>query len=463
MNGPKMHDTKVVNGLVVSDLDGANSITLPKVFSRDEIVGRKSEIPRQELCRKWKHLERVVEQVHLYMENVKIGLLIGTNCPQAIEPRDFVASNNGGPFAVLTFAGWTIVGPLYLSDNENEVVCHRIVVQEIGSDKPSEHHFMVEESVKELVTPESLNKMFELEFNERHCQKEQYSQEDKRFMEKIQRDTEYVNGHYVIPLPFRDDDVHMPSNKEQVILRANWLKKKLTKNSKFCQDYTKFMNDILQKGYARRVPDEYRIPEEGKVWYLPHHGVYHAKKPDKIRVVFDCSARFRGTSLNEQLLQGPDLMNSLIGILTRFREEHSAFMADIESMFYQVRVQEEHKTFLRFLWWPNGDLSQELTEFQMNVHLFGAISSPSCSNYALRRTADEFEEEGTEAANVLRKNLYVDDCLRSEKTEELSESTVLPECVLRAASVSPSLRATNVAYWKQYQKKNDLRNLKAWI
>ena len=271
------------------------------------------------------------------------------------------------------------------------------------------------------MTPELLNKMFELEFNERHCQKGQYSQEDKRFMEKIQRDTEYVNGHYVIPLPFRDDDVHMPLNKEQVILRANWLKKKLTKDSKFCQDYTKFMNDIFQKGYARRVPDEDRIPEEGKVWYLPHHGVYHAKKPNKIRVVFDCSARFRGTSLNEQLLQGPDLTNSLVGVLTRFREEHSAFKADIESMFYQVGVKEEHKTFLRFLWWPNGDLSQDLTEFQMNVHLFGAISSPSCSNYALRRTADEFKkEEGTEAANVLKKNFYVDDCLRSEKTEELA-------------------------------------------
>jgi hypothetical protein len=85
-------------------------------------------------------------------------------------------------------------------------------------------------------------------------------------------------------------------------------------------------------------------------------------------------------------------------------------MADIESMFYQVRVKEEHKAFLRFLWWPNGDLSQDLTEFQMNVHLFGAISSPSCSNYALRRTADKFEEEeGTEAANVLKKNFYVDD------------------------------------------------------
>ncbi len=30
----------------------------------------------------------------------------------------------------------------------------------------------------------------------------------------------------------------------------------------------------------------------------------------------------------------------LIGVLTRFRQERIAFMADIEQMFYQVRVKE---------------------------------------------------------------------------------------------------------------------------
>lgn len=98
------------------------------------------------------------------------------------------------------------------------------------------------------------------------------------------------------------------------------------------------------------MPAERLVAEEGKAWYLPHHGVYHAKKPDSIRVVFDCSARFRGTSLNDQLLQGPYFTNSLIGVLTRFREEQAAFMADVESMFYQVRVPQEHKIFLHFLW-----------------------------------------------------------------------------------------------------------------
>ena len=61
-------------------------------------------------------------------------------------------------------------------------------------------------------------------------------------------------------------------------------------------------------------------------------------KPGKIRVVFDCSAKYGGISLNDQLLKGPDLTNSLFGVLSRFRQERIALMADIESMFYQTAL-----------------------------------------------------------------------------------------------------------------------------
>lgn len=64
------------------------------------------------------HLECIDKQVFSHLEKVNIGLLIGTNCPKAIEPRDFVASRNGGPFAVLT------IGPLYMSDGDQLVDCH---------------------------------------------------------------------------------------------------------------------------------------------------------------------------------------------------------------------------------------------------------------------------------------------------------------------------------------------------
>jgi len=147
--------------------------------------------------------------------------------------------------------------------------------------------------------------------------------------------------------------------------------------------------------------------------------VYYLKKPDKIRVVFDCSARFAGTPLNDQLLQGPDLTNSLVGVLTRFRQEPVAFMADIEAMFYQVFVSEEQRVFLRFPWWPNGYLTVQLEEYRMIVHRFGAVSSPSCSNDVLRKTANDHEEEyGSTVASTMRRNFYLDDCsLRSVSTE----------------------------------------------
>lgn len=75
----------------------------------------------------------------------------------------------------------------------------------------------------------------------------------------------------------------------------------------------------------------------GKVWYVPHHGVYHPKKK-KLRVNSDCAASYQGVSLNRELLQGPDLTNSLLGVILRFRKEPVGFIADIKLMFYQVRV-----------------------------------------------------------------------------------------------------------------------------
>ena len=75
-------------------------------------------------------------------------------------------------------------------------------------------------------------------------------------------------------------------------------------------------------------------------------------------------------------------------------------MVDIEKMFFQVRVRKKDQSFLRFLWWPDGDLQKEAEEYCMTVHLFGAVSSPACANYALKRTADNSEDEyGSEAAN----------------------------------------------------------------
>lgn len=67
-------------------------------------------------------------------------------------------------------------------------------------------------------------------------------------------------------------------------------------------------------------------------------------------------------SLNDVLLTGPDLNNSLLGVLLRFRREAVAVIADIEQMFHSFIVREDHRDFLRFLWFKDNEPSNEIVE-----------------------------------------------------------------------------------------------------
>lgn len=55
-------------------------------------------------------------------------------------------------------------------------------------------------------------------------------------------------------------------------------------------------------------------------------------------VSFDCSAKCGGTSLNEHLLPGTDMINNLTGFLLQFRRHPIALMCDIEKMFARALV-----------------------------------------------------------------------------------------------------------------------------
>lgn len=265
---------------------------------------------------------------------------------------------------------------------------------------------------------EMLSNQYNHDFNERSSEEKGMSREDIRFLKIVDESAQLQDGHYSLKMPFRKDQLTLPNNLSMVKQRLLGLKGKFRKDELFHKEYTSFFTDVIQKGYAEEVPQHQLAGEKGKLWYIPHHGVRHPKK-GTLRVVFDCSAEFKGTSLNSELLQGPNLTSSLFGVLTRFRQEPVAFMGDIQSMFYQVKVAEEDKNFLRFLWWPEGNVSQEPVEYRMAVHLFGAVSSPSCASYALRKTAEDNRAHfSSEVVQTVRRNFYVDDCLKSLPSEE---------------------------------------------
>ncbi|KAM4048607.1 uncharacterized protein ACNLHF_011410 [Anomaloglossus baeobatrachus] len=88
-------------------------------------------------------------------------------------------------------------------------------------------------------------------------------------------------------------------------------------------------------------------------------------------------------------------------------------------MFHCFLVREDHRNFLRFLWYKDNDTNKEMVEYRMRVHVFGNSPSPAVATYGLRRTALEGESEyGTDARGFVEKDFYVDDGLKSLPTEE---------------------------------------------
>ena len=166
--------------------------------------------------------------------------------------------------------------------------------------------------VKEVmdIPPTEIIRILESDFGDNPKGEYLMSQDDMLFLEKVGNGThQETDGHYSMPLPFRVRP-SLPNNGGVVLRRFK-------QNEGYFRDYQKFMDEILERGDAETIPAEEL--EDETAWYIPHHGIYHPNKPGKIRVVFDYSAKYQGTSLNDNLLQGPDLTNRLIGVLARFR------------------------------------------------------------------------------------------------------------------------------------------------
>ena len=374
--------------------------------------------------------------------NLSLGIMIGGSCPKALEPLEVIPCKDNGPYAYRTQLGWCTVGPLTNSELEREkdIKCHnvktllpkKVLSQDIVTKKTAQHYYSERTIVKDNTISQALAEMYNLEFNDEYNSELSLSGEDNKFMCLMKDSVKLVEGHYELPLPFKEDTI-LPNNRLQAEKRFKSVQRKMQGSQAFKVEYTAFMDNLLEKGYASKSSEEII---HGKTWYLPHHGVYHPTKK-KLRVVFDCGAKHQGISLNDNLLQGPDLTNSLIGVLIRFRQHPVALMADIEAMFHQVGVPAEQRSFLRFLWCQ--DMDTKPCSYEMNVHTFGIVSSPSCANFALRQAAIDFEDKyGEDASRTLRNNFYVDDLLKSIEDESTATS-LLPRLQGMCASAGFNL------------------------
>ena len=404
MHGSSPVRSNLLKKLVITDLQGDNAVTVDKAYSKECIPVTADHIPRPEELRRIPEMKKFSHLIPEYIKDLEIGLLIGANCPRALEPLNIIRREGNSAFACRLRHGWVVNGPIRAINSTPSAICHQVQIHEL----PVQEVFFHDDFSSPASYPDEQG----------------LSQEDKRFLAHVESGTKFKDGHYEVPLPLRDVRRKLPNNRAIAVQRNRHLQKKLSNNQKYKEQYTAFMDTLFLKGYAERVPIDQLNGEDGRLWYLPHHGVTHPKKK-KLRIVFDCSATFQGISLNSCLLQGPNMTSSLVGVLSRFRTGQVCFIADIEAMFFQVSVPERDRDFFRFLWWPGGNQNGAMAEYRMKVHLFGAISSPSICNYALRRIPDDFECSDS-TTETIRNHFYVDDCLKA-CTSTTEASTTIEE------------------------------------
>ena len=277
VNGKSYQTCHTLSGLQISTPQNDCRINLPKVYSRSSLPIDAQDIPTAMKLKKWRYLHPILKHLVPDSCDLPVGILIGSNCPQVLEPLAVIQSQNNGPYATKTRLGWCVTGPMEIQA-EGSVQCHRTSVRV----QDSSHYFTFKETIKEVSIRESMLAMYNLDYYE-STKGLALSIEDEKFL-KIMKDGSLVDGKYCLPLPLRSPDKVVPNNRHQVINRANGLKKRLLMNSQMYNDYKDFMTTILDKGYAKLAESP---PTTDRTWYIPHHGVYNPQKPGKIRVVFD--------------------------------------------------------------------------------------------------------------------------------------------------------------------------------
>ena len=230
-----------------------------------------------------------------------MGPLIGLNCPRALRPREIVYGEESDPYAVRSLLGWYINGPLFSSQRGGSITCNQIHLDQQEAFSPPRGYVVPQRMVKKQITPQAVERMFDLNFSEKE-KETALSRDDIKYYQTMENGVVHLKDmHYEMPLPFKHQDIQLPNNFAQAEKRLNSLKKRLVSDARYYTDYCNFMSEIISKEYARKVGEEFKGQDE-RTWYLPHHGIYHPQKPTKISVVFDCSATFEGHSLNKKLL-----------------------------------------------------------------------------------------------------------------------------------------------------------------
>ncbi|XP_015761462.1 PREDICTED: uncharacterized protein LOC107340611 [Acropora digitifera] len=308
---------------------------------------------------------------------MKIDLLIGSDYiwnflnGSTIRGKESVEC---GPVAVSTTVGWVLPGPV-----------KNLPKEKLSSIQFSSTHVLRVDSRSNDTLYEHFEKLWDLDSIG--------IREKDTVLEAFEKNVNIQDGRYSVHLPWKEHHKLLPDNYENSLARLSSQLKQLRRDPEVLREYNSIIEDQLRSGIIERV-DTTECPAVGKVHYLPHHGVVRRDAlTTKLRIVFHAFSRAtkESSSLNDCLYLGPALTPTIFKILLRFRERKIALVGDIEKAFLDIRVHEQDRNVLRFLWIDSFEKDDpKLLLYRFSWVVFGVNSSPFLLNATLRHHISQY-------------------------------------------------------------------------
>ena len=398
-----------VQGLKVKGVGEGKGFKLPTLFTNDAIPDNKDEVASPSIVRAHAHIAHYAKFFNEVDVNADTLLLIGRDSSDGIFTT---RHGHKAPYVHHTRLGWALVGNICTSaTNTTE--------KKVLRTKLDHEHYHSEICFPSIKTTDQ--KCLKNDPFDQHPDDELLglSQDEQRFMDIVLNGI-HINdeGNITLPLPFKNEDTKFPDNRQSILNRTRNTLNRIKRDNVKLNKCLSAMQDHLNSKHVEVVPKEDQTKCNKELWYIPVFPIAHSKKTN-VRLVFDSSATFQGTSLNGTLLSGPDFNNRLRSVLLRFRMEDVAISADIAAMFYNFHLEPKDRDKTRFFWFRENNPEKELVEYRARVHLFGNTSSPALAIIGLRFAVNNDSTNASqEVKQFIKNNFYVDDGLKSTKTPQ---------------------------------------------
>ncbi len=251
---------------------------------------------------------------------------------------------------------------------------------------------------------------------------EPYTKEEQRCLNTLDKSYKIIDGKaQVSPLWKEGQPEQGLNNYPFALARLRGVHKKLDDRSYNSLD--SIFEEYIKAGIIEKVavPDDERYKEDALYWAM-FPVVNKKSETTPVRPVMDGAAKCLGPpgkkkSINDVCFsKGPNLINDLTQVLTRFRRYNVGIMGDVSKMFLKVQVPKEFRKYYRFLWCSRD--GNQIYVYQFCGHLFGNNGSPTCAIWTTQRNARDFIAKYPRAVEMIIKSTIVDDHIDSVPTDE---------------------------------------------